>query len=523
MRTIALAAVWVAFALVSVAPTASMLVGSFLTPTNAVTLDAYRGLLSDARQWDLLRASLGVAGGATAVAATVGIPLGFALARVQLRAASLSRMFLTTPLVVPPYVMALAWTRVTGPVGALSGIVSPDALGRWTYNPAAAALVLGLCFFPIVMLGTEAALCRVNGRAEDAARLVASPLRVLSGVTLPLAAPAISASLLIVFALALTEFGVPGLLRVRVYTTEVFTAFSAFYDFARATALTAPLIAIVLGVAAAATYLVGFEPRSGPRPSPSSKHESVGARRLAEVAVYAAGTVSVIGPIAALAWDARANADLVGALRDAVAPAQTSVLVAIVVASLVVIVASVAGQARAHLARSGWCVDLLCMWLFAVPSTVIGVGLIRVWNRPAFGDVYGTSGMMVLATAARLLPLGVLLVGAAGRQLSRSLEEAAALSGASWFRTWRRIWVPQVKWTLAAVWGVTFVLSFGELGASVLVIAPGTMTLPVHVYTMVANAAPGQLAWLALVQAFVGIVGLTMVAAAVSRGRTWSR
>jgi iron(III) transport system permease protein len=399
----------------------------------------------------------------------------------------------------------------------------PATLGTWTYSPAAAALVLGVSFFPVVMLGTEAALGRLNGRAEDAASLVASPLEVLRRVTLPLAAPAIGASLLIVFALALTEFGVPGLLRVRVYTTEVFTAFSAFYDFARATALTAPLIALVLSVAAAAMYLVGFEPRSAARPSPPSKYDSVGARRFARLAVFVAAAVSVIGPIATLAWDAGTNSDLNSALRDAATPAWISVVVAAVAACLIVIVASVMGQIRARVARAGWCLDLLCMWLFAVPSTVIGVGLIQIWNRPVLGDVYGTPGMLVLAAAARFLPLGVLLVGAAGRQLSPSLEEAAALSGASWYRTWRLIWVPQVKWTLAAVWGVAFVLSFGELGASVLVIAPGTMTLPVHVYTMVANAAPGQLSSLALVQAVVGIVGLTMIAAAVSRGRTWGR
>jgi iron(III) transport system permease protein len=522
-RTIVLVVVWAIFALVSLLPTTSMIVGSFITPTNGVTLEAYRGLLSDTRQWDLLRTSLRVAGGAAAVAATLGVPLGFALARVRLPAAGLWRIILSAPLVVPPYVMALAWTHVTGPSGPLSAFVSPAALGQWTYSPAAAGLVLGISFFPVVMLGTEAVLRRLNGRVEDAARLVAPPFRVLSRVTLPLAAPAISATLLIVFALALNEFGVPGLLRVRVYTTEVFTAFSAFYDFARATALTTPLITLVLSVAAAATYLVGFEPLSSPRPSPAFKYESVGARRFARVAVTVAATVSIIGPMAVLAWDARMNANLVVALRAAASPAQTSILVGVVVASFVVMVASIAGHARARLGRGAWWMDLLCMWLFAMPGTVIGVGLIQVWNRPGLGEVYGTAGMLVLASAARFLPLGVLLVGAAGRQLSRSIEEAAVLSGASWFRTWRHIWVPQVKWTLAAVWGVTFVLSFGELGASVLVIAPGAMTLPVHVYTTVANAAPGQLSWLALVQAGVGIAGLAIVAAAVSRGRTWSQ
>ena len=44
----------------------------------------------------------------------------------------------------------------------------------------------------------------------------------------------IVAAALVIFVLAVSEFGVPGLLRVRVYTTEVFTAFAALYDFSRA-------------------------------------------------------------------------------------------------------------------------------------------------------------------------------------------------------------------------------------------------------------------------------------------------
>ena len=43
-----------------------------------------------------------------------------------------------------------------------------------------------------------------------------------------------------IFVLAVSEFGVPGLLRVRVFTTEVFTAFAALYDFSRATILALP-------------------------------------------------------------------------------------------------------------------------------------------------------------------------------------------------------------------------------------------------------------------------------------------
>jgi iron(III) transport system permease protein len=150
--------------------------------------------------------------------------------------------------------------------------------------------------------------------------------------------------------------------------------------------------------------------------------------------------------------------------------------------------------------------------LFAVPGTVVGVGLILVWNRPGLDSIYGTPAILIVANLARFLPLGVLIVVAAGRQISPSLEEAAALAGASWFRRWSRIWLPQMRNALMTVGGLTFVFAFGELGTAVLVAPPGLMTLPVHVYTVVANAPPGELARLALVQAAAGLAGVVLLA-----------
>ena len=107
-----------------------------------------------------------------------------------------------------------------------------------------AMVVLSLVFYPLVMLATEVALRRVDGRLEEAALMVAPPRRVLWRITAPLVAPSVLAGALIVFVLAVSEFGVPGLLRVNVFTTEVFTAFSALYDFGAATALAVPLLAV---------------------------------------------------------------------------------------------------------------------------------------------------------------------------------------------------------------------------------------------------------------------------------------
>ena len=157
--------------------------------------------------------------------------------------------------------------------------------------------------------------------------------------------------------------------------------------------------------------------------------------------------------------------------------------------------------------------------LFAVPSTILGVGLISFWNRPGpLGSFYGTDVMFLLAILGRFLPLAALVLAAVARYVPISHEEAAAVNGAGWARNMGRIVLPQMRFGIAATWAIVFVLAFGELGVSILVAPPGEATLPIRIYTLIANSPPSQVALLALLQISVITVPLAILVAAATRG-----
>jgi ABC-type spermidine/putrescine transport system permease subunit II len=80
--------------------------------------------------------------------------------------------------------------------------------------------------------------------------------------------------------------------------------------------------------------------------------------------------------------------------------------------------------------------------------------------------------------------------------------------------------LPQIRIGLLAVWVIAFILAFGEVGTSILVAPAGESTLPIRVYTLTANAPPGQVAALALFQAIVVIGPLALLGACLARRRT---
>jgi hypothetical protein len=163
---------------------------------------AIAGAFTAERQRLLLTQTLLVATGAAAAASSAGLPLGIALARCDPRRVQFARFAFTIPLLLPSYVLALAWVAL-----------AETQLVEWTYGMPAAILVLAFRL-SIVMLATESAMRSVPSHLEEAGWLVDSHPRVWLNIVIPLIVPSLTASAVLVFVLALSDFAVPSLLRV---------------------------------------------------------------------------------------------------------------------------------------------------------------------------------------------------------------------------------------------------------------------------------------------------------------------
>jgi len=503
------------FVLFCILPVVYMFGVSLTDAAGSFTPDNYRQLFTEPRQRGLMLASIMLGGGAAIFATILGAPLGLLLARARLPAKRFLRLALIVPLVVPPYIMALAWVLLTGPVGLFATAAGRDFLSDWTYSLTGAVIVLGLTFYPLSMLATEVAARRVDARLEESALLAANPRRVLWRITLPLIGPTVAAAGLIVFVLALSEFGVPALLRVRVFTTEAFTAFAAFYDFGAGVALCTPLLVMALIVSVVIKFIIGerllVTTRSLQLGLPLTVSLLFRTAILIGIAVVICG--STLLPLAALLFQTTGINRIASAVSTSVHAIANSLWLAFVGATLIVALAVVLGYGRARArSRVRMFFDPPLILLFAVPSTVVGIGIIGLWNRDGvMGQVYSSLWIIVVAYIARFAPVAALMLAAGVRQISTSSEHAAEVAGASWTRTFASIVLPQLRTGLAATWVVSFIFCFGELGATILVAPAGESTLPVRVYTLIANTPSSEVASLALMQVGITLVPLVLL------------
>lgn len=222
------------------------------------------GILTDDTITEALRLSLVVSLLATGVCVTLGLPLAWLLARVDLPLPRLVRALVMLPMVLPPVVGGTALLFALGRRGLVGrrlddwfGIVLP-------FTTAGAVVAASFVALPLFVTTVEAALRQIGRDHEEAAAtLGAGPWTTFLRVTLPSIRPALGAGAAIAWARALGEFGatitfagsLPG--RTRTLPLETFLALEQ--DPEAAIAISLVLLAVSLLV------LVGMRHRWSPR------------------------------------------------------------------------------------------------------------------------------------------------------------------------------------------------------------------------------------------------------------------
>ncbi len=119
-----------------------------------------------------------------------------------------------------------------------------------------------------------------------------------------------------------------------------------------------------------------------------------------------------------------------------------------------------------------------------MPPTILGIGLIKLWNRPETNFIYKTFLVIIFGNIARFSAFAVRIVSSNISSIHRNLEEAAALVGRNSIKKTCKILYPLTKKGLAYGWIICFALSIGELETTLLVTPAGEATLPIRIYTL---------------------------------------
>ncbi|HUQ25207.1 MAG TPA: iron ABC transporter permease [Burkholderiales bacterium] len=536
----------------AVVPLGFLLWQSFFTPQSAAkaaqfTLDNYRQAYASEETWTLFWNSLQFAIGAATIAFVIGTALAWMNERTNTPFKGLFFALSVIPLIIPGILFTVAWILLGSPKIGLVNLVlqrlfDTDAVFVNVYSLWGMIWVDGLHYSPVAFLLMTAAFRAMDPALEESAVMSgASVPQVAARITLPLVWPAIFATILILFVRAIESFEVPALLGLPV-GIQVFTSaiYQAVHRYPSQIGLASALATTLLLITSVGVY---FQSRLSSRGSKYATMTGKGFRprtidlgrwRYLTTAIFLAYFLAIVVlPFAVLAWSSLQKFYAVPSMealsRLTLDPYRTilsypnlarsvwnSLLLAIGSATIIMLVTSVICWIVVKTKLPGrWLLDNIASLPMVFPGLVLGLAIMILYLYLPIG-VYGTIWIMLIAYVTRFMPYGLRYNTTSMLQIHKELEESAAMSGASWTTTFRRIILPLLKPGLLAGWIYVVIVSIRELSSSILLYSPGTEVISILIWELWEN---GQYVELSALGVMLIIALFVLVLAAQWVGR----
>jgi iron(III) transport system permease protein len=475
--------------------------------------------------------SLYVASMSVVFATLIAVPLAVILARYRFPGTALITTLGVLPLVMPPFVGAVAMQLVFGRNGTVN-LLLMDWFGfRLDLMDGLNGVIFvqSLHYFPFILMNLTASLSNVDISMEEAGQnLGAKNFTLLRRIVLPLALPGYLAGASLVFVKVFDDLATPLLLNV--------TNMLAPQAYLRVTSVglgdpmgyVISVILVVVSVAAmglAALLLRGRDYATQQRGGGGLGRRELTRRGLILCWCFVIPVLFlVLAPHFGILLLSLATIWSFSPLPDAFTLEHygtvlretpqfiTNTLLYCGLAGLidVVIGVTIAWLVLRTKLPGRKLLDLAAMSALAVPGLVLGIGILRTYFDVKLwdGNSLATSWIMLtIVLAVRRLPYALRASTAALQQVHRSLEEAAENMGAGKVTTLRRIVVPLMAGGLAAAFVTSFATAAVELSAT-LVLATRDVDAPLSygIYIYMQSAAgrgPG---------AALGVIAVLVVA-----------
>jgi iron(III) transport system permease protein len=476
---------------------------------------------------------------ATITAVLIGVPIAWIVERTDLPGKGIVYGLFVVGVLIPGFFVAMGWLFMFNPTSGVVNQIMVDVfdLKEGPFNIVtmpAMGFVQGLSLASVVFAMTSATFRTMDVALEEAARTAGGTfLQQLFRVTLPLAWPAILAATIYTVIIAFGAFDIPAIigLSAREYTFSTFLYYNVNpqggppkYGLVAAFST----LMIMAGIALSWAYsrvLKGaskYRVVTGKNYKVSIVSVSRGWKSGLWIAIGGYFLLSMAMPLLAVVWTS-----LLPYIQPPSAKAFASIsldnlinlpwrLIGDATLNTVVLVLLVPSLALIWSIVLSWMTlrskykfralyDYVAFIPHAVPSLILGVGalLLSLFILPRSWGLYGSLLLLVLVLSLVKMSFGSRMTNTGLMQIHPELEEAAAISGAGTFTTFRRVLLPLLKPTFQSAWLWIAILTFRELTVPLILFSPSNVTLSTAVWSLWAGGSEGQAAMLTVLMMII--------------------
>ena len=522
-------------------PALMLVVGSFSQGLGALgtfTLDKYVRVYSDARLPQVIVNTVIYSFGAAFFATLLAVILAYLNFRTDIPFRGVLHMLPVVSMMIPHLAYGASWALLLNPTnGMLNLVLRQFGLGPINiYSLPGMIFVEGLLDLPVAYLVIVAAMASFDSSLEEAS-WVSGRSRAATWwrIILPILRPAILAAITLVLIRCISAFAIPSVLgvpgRIEVLTTFIYRLINVGFvpDYGRAAAVGVSVLGAAVVLVYLYRYLTARSERfvtiSGKGWRPTISHLGVWRWPLGLFVLFL-GILLVVLPVLVLLYTSlvpyvmvpSAQAFELMTLRNwrqvlgdplTIRALRNSTILALAGATLGIVLSTLTSYVVVRIrTRSSAVLEALTFLSFSFPGLVIGVGFMWLFARTA---IYGTLWALLIGYVAVYLPYGIRPLTSTFIQISKDLEDASAVSGAGFFRTFRKVVAPLALPGVLSGWTMLVVMFVRELDISTVLARPGSEVLSVQLYRAVADSLWGRVSALGLIMVVIS-TALVLVA-----------
>ncbi|HNT39767.1 MAG TPA: iron ABC transporter permease [Rubrivivax sp.] len=491
---------WIAFGLILaflllflILPVGTVIYTAFVNEVGGLTLGHFANFFGQGVFRESFFNSLWVALATTFFASVIAVPLAYLTVRFEFRGALLIQTLGVLPLIMPPFVGAVALQLIFGRSGSVN-LLLDDWLGFTIPimdGLVGVTFVESIHYFPFILLNLVAAMRNIDGAMEESAlNLGARGWRLFRRVIFPLAMPGYLAGAALVFVKVFDDLGTPLVMGVtNMLAPQAYLRITSVgVDDPLGYVISVIMIAFsILALWLAARVMKGKDYATLQKGGSALQKRRLTAWESALaygwivliLLVTLAPHIGILLMSFAKVWsfsvlpDAYTLEHYVTVFADANHMIGNTLLYCLLAAGLDVVIGTAIAYLilRTQLPARRW-LDYLASAALAIPGLVLAIGYLRLFKgvQLPFTEtpLVGTWVLIMLAYAVRRLPYALRSCMAALQQVHVSLEEAAQSLGATRLSTIRRVMVPLMAGGILAGFVTSFITAAVELSATLL-------------------------------------------------------
>ncbi|GEM_PF-2083103 len=468
-------------------PLAIGISGTFISH-GGLDFSHYSALFSEHRRAGLFLNTLIMALTVTSIALCVGLSYAFVVTFTDIPCREFFLAAAVFPLLVPPYINAIAWLDLASFIRLLSETLH---LPQTLLNPCSTVGVIFIMvcsYFPLVTLTAWYGMKTLDSHLIDQSRLNHSDLQTIKSIILPLITPHIFTGAILVFIYSISNYGVPSILMVPVFSVEIISQISTFYDHGEALVFSAPIVVISLLVILLQGFVEGrrrYEVVSGHRGKGALFQ--TGPLMLPMLLILSVIVLcSSVVPVLFLFIRALPFSSYMTAIRTSWPDMIQSLINSLIIATITTFIGSILAY---HTQRTGRrlqkFIHIAAFIPFALPPSLIALEMLRLVSSSATMSLLRDSLLFAIYFFCfRFIIFPIKIVSASVAQIEPELEEASLFSPAPLWKRYRRIILELNKNGIITAWLLVYILTMGDLEMNLLILPPGIGSLPVRIFNL---------------------------------------